>query len=1079
MKKYVYLLFAIVYASQAMAASKLLRHPDIHGQQVVFSYAGDLWIADTDSATQAQRLTSHPGIELFPKFSPDGTQVAFTGQYRGDDQVYVIDLTGGEPKQLTYYPTRGPLPTRWGTDHQVYGWNPDGKQVLFRSMRDDFENGQLYQVSVDGGLPKVMPMPQAGSGDISPEGDSILYSPLIRDFRSWKRYSGGWAQNLHIYNLQSDQATQITDHPGTERDPVWLESGMYFISDRDGTLELFQYNRESGDKTQLTQHATMDIKWASGDGKSRIIYELGPELAVYDSTTGQETPLSIEVPDDGVRRIAQRFAADKIIEDFTLAPDGKRALFSARGDIFSVPVEHGITRNLSQAQISHDRAAIWSPDGKWVAYISDRSGEQQIHLVAAIGGESRQLTQGLNAHLNQPMWSPDSNHIAFYTHLGELRVVDLKGKSRVVTKNRFEPPQNYTWSPDSQWLAFSQMGENGNAYLSLWSKKSGELHEDSEKFFNIESPQFSPDGKHLYYLSQREFAPQLSIFEWNYVADRATGIFALALNSDSGSPFSPRNDEVQGKDFSGKKDDEANEKSVPKTNIEFDQIEQRIIRVPVDADNIKHLSVTDKYIIYSTEISEHYGREFGGVTIHVYDLEKRESKLLAKNVEDIKFSYNGEYALIKQDSTYKRLEIAKAGDNNDSEKTLNTKNMIVYRAPSDEWLVVFDEVWRRFRDFFYVRNMHGYDWQGLKTRYRPIVSEVSTREDLNYLISEMVAELNVGHAYVQGGDIRAPHRSTAALLGARFTEDKSSKRYKVGKIFTGQNAEPKYRSPLTQVGVNINEGDYILEIDGRDLTTKDNPYDLLTDRGKQPVELLVNSKARKKGARRVLVDPISDEQTLVYLAWVKYNHDYVTEKTGGKIGYLHIPDMGANGIYEFIKWFYPQLHKQGMIIDVRGNGGGNVSSMILQRLWKKPLAYDYPAHSDRVNTYPYDAFIGPMVSLISETSGSDGDIFPYFFRKSGLGRLIGKRTWGGTVGISFRGSLIDGGAVFVPEFGLANKEGQWIIEGKGVEPDIEVENDPGSRTDAQLDRAISEILKEVQLKKPMLPPRPKAPIKTF
>lgn len=1075
MTKALCLLLAMVCTSQAFAASKLLRYPDIHQQQVVFSYAGDLWVASTESNTPARRLTSHPGMELFPKFSPDGTQVAFTGQYRGDDQVYVIDLKGGEPRQLTYYPTQGPLPTRWGTDHQVYGWSPDGTKVLFRSTRSDFSDTRLYQVQVSGGLPEVMPMPRAGSGDFSPAGDKILYAPLFRDFRSWKRYQGGWAQNLFIYDLKANTAQQISDHPGTERDPVWLKAGLFFVSDRDGTLELFSVDQTTGQKNQLTQHADKDIKWASGDGQHQIVYELGPQLAIYNSQTRTETPLNIYVPDDAVRRTAQRFAANKTIEDVALSPDGKRVLFSARGDVFSVPAEHGITRNLSQRATAHDRAARWSPDGKWVAFISDASGEQQLHIVPSKGGQERQLTKGLKAHLYDPEWSADSNQIAFRTHLGQVYIVNLKGQLQEVVKNRFGAPRDYTWSPDSQWLAFSQPGDNGNRFLSMWSKKSKTVKNLSGTVFNATNPQFSPDGKHLYYLSEREFAPQIGLFEWNYVADRATSVFALALTANSGNPFAPRNDTVTVEQNSNKSDD-TEKPAAPKVTIDFEQLAQRVIRVPIDSDNISALAVTKTHLLYSTNVSWHYGREFGGANVHVFDLEKRESKLLAENVETAAVSSNGEFAIVKQKNAYNRLEIAKGKD---SAKGINTSNMIVYRAPTDEWLVIFDEAWRRFRDYFYVRNMHGYDWEALRDRYRPLVADISTREDLNYVISEMIAELNIGHAYIQGGDIRAAKRSQTALLGAQFTADQSSRRYKISHIFAGDNAEPKYRSPLTEVGINVNEGDYLLEIDGRDLTTQQNPYDLLTDRGKQPVELLVNSKPRKKGARRVLVDPIYSETQLNYLAWIDHNRRYVAEKSGGKLGYLHIPDMGGNGIYEFVKWFYPQLRKQGLVIDVRGNGGGNISSMILQRLWKKPLSYGYQAHSDWVETYPYGAFAGPMATLINEKSASDGDIFPYFFRKSGLGPLIGKRSWGGIVGITSHGPLMDGGLAFVPEFGLGDAQSQWIIEGIGVNPDIEVENDPGSKADAQLDRAIAEVMKAIEMKKPVFPARPADPIKTY
>ena len=1065
--------------AQAEDDTRMLRYPDVHGDQVVFSYAGDLWIASIDEAAPARRLTSHPGLELYPRFSPDGQSIAFTGQYQGDEQVYVIPTAAGTPKQLTFYPTAGPLPTRWGTDHQVFGWTPDGQAVLFRSIRDGFDDRRLYRVAVSGGLPVALPMPRAGSGDYSPDGDKILYSPLFRDFRSWKRYQGGWAQNLFIFDLERNQAIQVTDHVRTERDPVWLKTGLFYVSDQDGTLNLFGYDEASGTHRQLTQHTDWDIKWAAGDGASRIVYEIGGRIGLYDTSSNSERQLKIRVPDDGVRTMARRIKVGNQIEDFSIAPDGKRMLATARGDVFTLPVEFGVTRNLTQRGDAHDREAAWSPDGKQIAFISDRSGEEQIHVVAQDGGPARALTTELKARLYHLVWSPDSKRIAFHDHTGKVHVVDLDGKRSELTDSPFEAIDNYSWSPDSRWLAWSRRDDNGTMSLFVWSSKDRRVERLGDGFFTAYSPVFSRDGKHLYFLSDREFAPQIGSFEWNFVVDRETGIFAYALTKDAPNPFAPRNDETapksehadkdEGKD--DKKDDDSKKEVV--VRIDFDGIDKRVIRVPIDADNIAGIALTDSHLLYVTTGPFYYGRASDvPVKLSAFDLDKRESKTVAESIAGMALSADGKFVIVRQNDGFKRHALG----NGEKADTIDTDNMVVERAPTVEWLVVFDEVWRRFRDYFYVPNMHGYDWESLRARYRPLVAHVSTREDLNYLMSEMVAELSVGHAYVSGGDLQAPKRSTVALLGARF--EANDGRYRLAEIFDGHNQESKYRAPLTEVGTGISTGDYILAIDGRELTTADNPYALLTDRGNHPVELLVNGKPELKGARRVLVDPIASESSLIYLNWVERNRAYVEQKSGGKVGYLHIPDMGPDGIYEFIKWFYPQNRKLGMIIDVRGNGGGNVSSMILQRLIKKPLAFGYQAHNAWQDTYPEGAFIGPMVSLISETSASDGDIFPYFFREAGLGPLIGKRTWGGVVGITDHGPLLDGGEVFVPEFGMGQPGRGWIIEGEGVAPDIEVENDPTSNSDAQLDRGIAEVLLRIEREQPAFLPKPAPPVKT-
>jgi tricorn protease len=612
----------------------------------------------------------------------------------------------------------------------------------------------------------------------------------------------------------------------------------------------------------------------------------------------------------------------------------------------------------------------------------------------------------------------------------------------------------------------------------------------TDGIFNAFAPGFGHDGKHLYFVGDHQFAPQIGSFEWNYVVDRESGIYALALNADSGNPFAPRNDEVglasddNDKDAKDKKDEEDKEKDsgksdkkeqAPDVKIDFDGLAQRLIRVPVEADNISSLTPLEDHLLYQTSGPFYYGRESDVPTrLNALEFKERKSEVIAEDFQGVAIADNGKYILVQNKDGLQRIELAKPKE----PMKVGTGNLIVYRAPAEEWPEIFDEVWRRFRDYFYVSNMHGLDWTALRDRYRPLVADVSTREDLNTLIGEMIAELSVGHAYVAGGDLQAPKRSSTALLGARFELDAANGRYRIADIYPGQNAEPKYRSPLLEVGVDIKPGDYVLAIDGQMLSADRNPYDLLTDRGQQPVELTVNSKAELKGARRVLVDPIASETSLVYLDWVERNRKYVSEKTDGKVGYLHIPDMGANGIYEFIKWYYPQIRKAGLVVDVRGNGGGNVSQMILRRLMQKPLGFGYQAHSDWVDTYPQTAFNGSMVALLNEDSASDGDIFPYYFREAGLGPLIGKRSWGGVVGITGHGPVIDGGQVFVPEFGIGDVTKGWVVEGHGVDPDIEVTNDPASKGDAQLDRGIAEVLKRMAAAPQVFPPKPAAPVKT-
>jgi tricorn protease len=1082
-------------AAPAAAQTKLLRFPDIYGDTVVFSYAGDLWKSSATGGT-AIRLTAHPGLELFAKFSPDGKWIAFTGQYDGDEQVYVMPAEGGEPKQLTFYPAHGPLAPRWGYDNQVYGWTPDGTRVLFRSMRDA-DGGRvecaLYTVSVNGGLPVKLPMPTSGAGDFSPDGKRMVYSPLFRDFRTWKRYQGGWAQDLYIYDLKSNAISPVAHSVRTERDPMWIGDSIYFVSDRDGTLNLYKFDIASGKVEELTHDTVWDVRWASSDNVSRIVYELDGELHVYDTKSLKDAKLSITVPDDGVSRRPSHYAVSKFIEDFALSPKGERALFVARGDVFTVPIEKGPTRNLTDSSNAHERSAVWSPDGKNIAFISDASGEDQVYLVAQDGsGKPEALTTTNVGQLGNLRWSPDGSRLGFADCNGKIWALTLQGRKLVqVADDEFGRAFDYAWSPDGQWLAYTLNNWNGYRSLYIWGAADGQTHRLTGDTFNIVSPEWDPAGDYLYFLSDREFAPQISNVEWNFAGNRTTGIFALALRADVKNPFPAESDEVAvdgGKkaegDVDGKKPREEKAKGEEKKDevkpvrIDFERLADRVAAVPVEAENITALMPVKGYLLYSTEGAPFYGRDsYEKPALHIFDLKERKPSELADDVAGWAVSADGSKVLVRQGKSYKLYDAKpKAKD----AKTVSTAEMFVDRVPSEEFTEMFNEAWRKYRDFFYVKNMHGYDWQAIGARYRTLLPYVAHRSDLNYVLGEMVAELNIGHTYIQGGDFQLPDRPKVALPGARFALDEKAGRYRIAKIFAGQNEEERYRSPLTEIGIDVKPGEYVLAVDGEELKGSDNPYRLLRYKT-DPVTLTVNSKPTLEGAQKVTFRPIFDESALLYLDWTVGNREMVAKATNGRVGYIHLPDMGAEGAYEFIKWWYPQIRKEGMIVDVRSNGGGNISQWIIERLENKLLGTRFGHFSDHAQTYPYSVFYGHQVCLISETSASDGDIFPARFKKAGLGPLIGKRTWGGVTGISGIGPLLDGGVVFVPIQGTNDVDGSWIIEGHGVDPDIEVENDPKSvieGRDPQLERGIAEVMKAIAEKPMVLPTRPPDPVKT-
>jgi tricorn protease len=1084
---------ALCLSLPARAQTKLLRFPDIQGDAVVFSYGGDLWRASAQGGT-AVRLTAHPGVELFGKFSPDGKWIAFTGQYDGDEQVYVIPAWGGEPRQLTFYPANGPLAPRWGYDNQVYGWTPDGSKIVFRSMRDS-EMAKvipnLYTVTLDGALPERLPMPTSGAGDFAPDGKRLVYSPLFRDFRTWKRYSGGWAQDLYTFDLATNRTVKIAATPRTERDPMWIGDAVYFVSDRDGTLNLYRYDLQGGATTQLTTGKTWDVRWASSDNDHQIVYELDGELEVYDTTANRTRHLSIAVPDDGLNRRPSRVSAQKQIEDYELAPQGERALFTARGDVFTAPIEKGSTRNLTHTSRVHERLARWSPDGKKIAFISDQTGEEQLAWIDQDGAAKPEgLSSGFHARLNAPAWSGDGKRIALSDKDGKVYVVDVA--SRAVTQvadDDFGGVNDYSWSKDGGFLAFSLQNRNGNNSLHVWSVGDGKLHRVTDDFFNSTQPVWDPKGDYLFFLSDRQFAPQISTVEWNFATSRTTGIYALALRREVKNPFAPESDEVKVADekkddpkAADKKDGDHDEKRAkkpaPPLRIDFEGLAGRIVRVPVDADNLDGLAASEDYLLYTVSGAPFYGRDSDRKTdLEIFDRKERETKTLAGDVDGYALSSDGAKVLVKQGSSYNLWDAKpKPGD----KKTVSTGGLMVDRVPAEEWAEMFDEVWRRYRDFFYVRNMHGYDWRAIGDRYKTLLPYVAHRSDLNYVIGEMIAELSIGHAYVEGGDFQLPERPKVGLPGARFALDKQAGRYRLAEIYRGENGEEKYRAPLAAVGVDAREGDYLLQIDGEDLRADDNPYRLLRYKT-EPVTQTLNTTPSLDGARRVTYEPIFDEYNLRYLRWVERNRAYVSEKTGGRVGYIHIPDMGGNGAYEFIKSYYPQIRKEGLVVDVRANGGGNISQWIIERLDTKLLGTRFGYASDYPSTYPNTVFYGHMVCLLNEVSASDGDIFPHRFRDAGLGPLIGKRSWGGVVGISGTGPLLDGGTIFVPQQATNDVDGSYIIEGHGVDPDIEIENEPAALLaghDQQLDRGIEEVLKAMEKEPRLLPKRPADPVKT-
>ena len=1082
-------------AAERDETTRLLRFPTLSRDAIAFAYAGDIWSVPR-SGGMARQITSDPGIEMFPRYSPDGTLIAFTGQYDGNRDVYVVSAWGGEPRRLTFWADTGHPSERSGPNNMVIGWTPDGKRILFRSRHQAWESraGRLYTIGLDGGLPEPLPMPEGGLAAFSPDGRRIVYNRIWLNFRTWKRYRGGMTPNLWIYDLSANRLDKLTENDSSSTEPAWIGDRIVFTSDRDRTSNLFSVDPASRQVTKLTDHKEYDVRWASG-GPGGVVYENGGDIYVYDLAAARSSKVAIRVPSERpAARPSFVALADKITE-FSLSPDGKRALFVARGEVLTVPAEKGNTRNLTNSSGAHDRGASWSPDGKWIAYLSDRTGEEEIWIAPQDGSaEARRLTTDGHCWRFGPLWSPDSRKLAFADKDQKLFWVDVAtGKVTLADQAKEFEIYDYAWSPDSRWLAYNKQDPEQMRQIFLYSIDSGKATGVTSEMNDSRSPAFDPQGRYLYFLSDRDLNASVGRFDLSYVYNNLTRVYALTLRRDLPSPLAPESDETQPGGAADKAADKDKKegagkeaaKEVPPLRIDLEGIEDRIAAFPMGPATMDHLAAAKTMLYYTTGPSPTLGGAGGDddgakQVLHAFDLEKRKDAVLIEGIDGYDLSADGAKVIYHSKEQYGLVDAkpgaapAKVGD-----AVLKLDGLSMHLEPRAEWRQIFDESWRLERDFFYVRNMHGVDWPAMKQKYGALLPDVAHRESLTFLIGELIGELNIGHAYVGGGDAPKAKTVPIALLGADYRLDPASGRYRIDRVLEGQNWVDGRRSPLTEPAVDVKAGTYILKIDGVDLKAPGVPDDLLQNKTAGTVTLTVNGRPDGNGARQVTVRPLADEEGLRYFDRIETNRRKVDAATGGKVGYLHIPNMGGDGLNEFVRQFYPQIRKQGMIIDVRNNGGGFVSEMILERL-RRVLAGMGNSSNGGVGTYPSQVFYGPMVCLINHYSSSDGDIFPYFFKKYGLGPLIGTRTWGGVVGIRGYSPLVDGGYVTRPEFGTYGVDSQWVIEGHGVDPDIEVDNRDDlvvKGQDPQLEKGIEVVLAEIRKNPKTLPPVPKPPVK--
>jgi tricorn protease len=1099
-----------VSAQHLPDTTRLLRFPTTNGNQIVFCYAGELYTVGKEGGI-ARRLTSGPGYSSFPRFSPDGSQIAFTSQYDGNTEVYVMPAEGGTPKRLTITATLGrdDISDRMGPNNIVMTWQNTKPLIAFRTRMKSFDAfiGQLYTVALDAELPQQMPVPRGGFVSFSPDDSKMAYNRVFREFRTWKHYRGGMADDVWIHDFKSAKTENLTNNPAQDICPMWgPDNRIYFLSDRDGRMNLFSIDLTGKDPKQFTAFKDFDIKFPS-IGNDSIVFEQAGYIWRYDLATGQAAPVPIEIKEDFASGRSALVDASKHIESVSPAPDGQRVVAVARGDIYSVPGKDGTPRNLTRTSNAHERDAVWSPDGKWIAYNSDVTGENELYVRAQDGkGEPQQLTKGADTYYYRAIWSPDSKKLLWADRLQRLRYVDVASKAITqVDQDKYGEIRGYDWSPDSQWIAWSRPEENDGEKVYLFSTAEKKPVTVTDDWYSASNPTFSDDGKYLLLTSSRDLKPIFGQTDFSNVYRDMDRVYLVTLAKETESPLAPRSDEVGKARKKKEKDKETDEqkpedkkaeskdakekKPVP-VKVDTDGIHDRLVALEIQPADYSNLRMVDDRIFYlrRTVADEKDEEEAFGEPdkrkFHLcsYSLEDRKETVLG-DVNKYEITRDGKKMLVKIDKDYAVIDLPKDKIETKDEKTgkdykLKLEGLDMRLDRHAEWNQIYFECWRQMRDFFYAPNMHGVDWKAMRDKYAALVPFVNHRNDLTYLVGELIGELNTGHTYVAGGERPETPRIKLGLLGAEFSRDPASRAYRVDRILPGENWDKKTRSPLRDIGLNVKEGDYLLAINGMPLSTLPNLYDALIGTADKQVILRVNSKPSDDGARDITVVPTADEAPLYYRGWVQKNIDEVTKKTGGQVGYVHIPDMGQPGLNEFTKLYFPQIRKKALIVDVRGNGGGFVSALVIERL-RRALVMIGMARSGVPLTDPPQTFTGPMIALIDEFSASDGDIFPFRFKTLGLGKLIGKRTWGGVVGIRDPLPLTDGGNLFKPEFAPYSKEGKgWIIEGQGVDPDIFVDNDPAKEfrgEDQQLDRAIQEIQEELKTKRYDLPPIPPYP----
>jgi len=1086
--------------AQNVSDTRLLSQPAVSASRVAFAYSGDLFSAKLDG-TDVRRLTTADGDETGPFFSPDGTQIAFTGNYDGNTDVFVVNALGGAPRRLTWHPAAD----------VAQGFSPDGKQVLFTSGRNSWTGAlaQLYTIPVDGGVDTQLPIPNAVSGTWSPDGRRIAYNPLPRAFSQWKRYRGGRNSVIWLYT-SGTHATETIPQPATRAndvDAMWIGDVVFFRSDRDGEFNIWSYDLKTKQVRQVTRHADFPVMNATA-GAGKIVYEQAGYLHLLDPANGQSRKLTIGVTAD-LRETRPRWVSgNNYIRNATISPTGARAAFEFRGEIVTVPGEKGDARNLSNSTDANDRSPAWSPDGSKLAWFSDAGGEYQLHVAAQDGkGEHKTYKLSGNGFYFSPRWSPDASRIAYVDNSQSLYLLDLKsGTSKRLGGNRVYAPVgnvppyiSASWSPDSKWLAYTVATQPLVTTLFAYNVDDDKSRRITDGLSAVQEPAFDRSGKYLFVLASTDAGPVLDWFaQSNNTVPSTSGIYAIVLRKDLPNPLAKESDEEKP---AVRPDATAAPSGAPAaapagaaappaatapartpvatTTIDFDGIDQRIIALPVAPANISNLQTGEAGMIF-------FARSADGVTaLRRYDLARRTDQLFVPNVSAYMLSADGKKVLFNTQGNWSIAATAApptagagaAGAAGTGR--LATTDIQVLIDPRAEWKQVFDEAWRINRDYFYAPNMHGVDWAANKRKYEPMLADATTKADVNRVIQWMMSELSVGHHNSGGGDRLATPRAVAGgLLGADYTV--ANGRYRFAKVFGGLNWNGQLRAPLTEPGVNVREGEYLIAVGGRDVRPPNNLFAFFENTAGKLIDITVGPNPDGTGSRTLAVVPIASEAALRNRAWVENNVRKVDSATNGRVAYVYVPNTAQPGYDYFKRYFYPQAHKDAVIVDERYNGGGQIADYYIDILRRPFISYWALRYGDDLKT-PAAAIQGPKVLIADEMAGSGGDLFPWMWHKYGLGPIVGKRTWGGLVGILGFPVLMDGGAITAPNLAIWTAEDGWVVENEGVPPDIEVEQTPAdviAGRDPQLERAIKAAMDELKKAPAAAPKRPAYPVKT-